>query len=61
MTSEHNIKLAFTRMLAGPMDFTPGGFPNVTKEQFKTQTPTVVMNTRAAEHSNFVISGKSKY
>ena len=55
MTSEHNVKLAFTRMLAGQMDYTPGGFLNVTKEQFKTQTPTVVMNTRAAELSKFVI------
>jgi alpha-glucosidase len=55
MSSEHNVKLAFTRMLAGQMDYTPGGFLNVTKEQFKNQTPTVVLNTRAAELSKFVI------
>jgi alpha-glucosidase len=55
MSSEHNVKLSFTRMLAGPMDYTPGGFLNVTKEQFKKQTPTVVLNTRAAELSKFVI------
>jgi alpha-glucosidase len=42
-------------MLAGQMDYTPGGFLNVTKEQFKNQTPAVVWNTRAAELSKFVI------
>jgi len=26
MSPEHNVKLAFTRMLAGQMDYTPGGF-----------------------------------
>jgi alpha-glucosidase len=55
MSPEHNVKLAFTRMLAGQMDYTPGGFINVTREQFKNQTPTVVWNTRAAELSKFVI------
>ena len=55
MNPEHNIKLAFTRMLAGQMDYTPGGFLNVTKEQFKKQSPALVWNTRAAELSKFVI------
>jgi alpha-glucosidase len=55
MSPEHNIKLAFTRMLAGQMDYTPGAFLNVTKEQFKQQTPAIVWNTRAAELSKFVI------
>jgi alpha-glucosidase len=55
MNPEHNVKLAFTRMLAGQMDYTPGGFLNVTKEQFKNQTPAIVWNTRAAELSKFVI------
>jgi len=55
MSPEHNVKLAFTRMLAGQMDYTPGGFLNVTKEQFKKQTPALVWNTRAAELSKFVI------
>ncbi len=39
MSPEHNVKLAFTRMLAGQMDYTPGAFLNVTKEKFKQQTP----------------------
>lgn len=51
----HNVTLAFTRMLAGPMDYTPGGFLNVTPQQFRQQSPTLVMNTRAAELSKFVI------
>lgn len=55
ISPEHNVKLAFTRMLAGQMDYAPGGFLNVTKEEFKFQTPTLVWNTRAAELSKFVI------
>jgi alpha-glucosidase len=55
MSPEHNVKLAFTRMLAGQMDYTPGGFLNVTREQYKNQTPATVWNTRAAELSKFVI------
>lgn len=55
MSPEHNVKLSFTRMLAGQMDYTPGAFLNVTKQEYKNQTPTVVWNTRAAELSKFVI------
>ncbi len=31
---EHNVTLPFTRMVAGPMDFTPGAMLNTTKENF---------------------------
>jgi alpha-glucosidase len=55
MSPEHNVKLAYTRMLAGQMDYTPGGFNNVTAEAFKTQQPTLVANTRAAELAKFVV------
>ena len=55
ITPDHNVTLAFTRMLAGPMDYTPGGFLNVSKEDFKMQSPTLVMNTRAAELAKFVV------
>lgn len=55
MSPEHNVKLAFTRMLAGQMDYTPGAFLNVTREQYKQQLPAVVWDTRAAELSKFVI------
>jgi alpha-glucosidase len=55
MSPEHNVKLAFTRMLAGGMDYTPGGFNNVTAEAFKKQSPSVIANTRAAELAKFVV------
>lgn len=55
MTPEHNITLAFTRMLAGPMDYTPGGFLNVSHKDFKNQSPTLVDNTRCAELAKFVV------
>ncbi|WP_295122834.1 glycoside hydrolase family 97 protein [uncultured Chitinophaga sp.] len=34
ITPEHTVTLPFTRMAAGPMDFTPGGMMNVQKDQF---------------------------
>jgi alpha-glucosidase len=55
ITPDHNVTLAFTRMLAGPMDYTPGGFLNVAASDFKMQSPTLVMNTRAAELAKFVV------
>ena len=55
VTPEHNATLPFTRMLAGPMDYTPGGFLNVTSSDFRPQTPTLVSNTRCAELAKFVI------
>jgi len=32
---KHNVTLPFIRMLAGPMDYTPGAVINATKEQFR--------------------------
>ena len=55
ITPEHNVTLPFTRMLAGSMDYTPGGFLNVTKAQFRQGVPTEVMNTRCAELAKFVV------
>lgn len=56
MNPEHNVKLAFTRMLAGQMDYTPGAFLNVRRDQFKYRVPpALVWNTKAAELSKFVI------
>lgn len=37
VTATHNVTLPFTRMLLGPMDYTPGGFRHLPAEQFKTQ------------------------
>jgi len=55
ITPEHNVTLPFTRMLAGPMDYTPGGFLNVTPEEFRQGVPTQVKNTRTAELAKFLI------
>ena len=35
-TPDHNVDLVFTRMLAGPMDYTPGSMRNSTKGNFFT-------------------------
>ena len=46
-TPVHNTTLPFTRMLAGPMDYTPGGFNNVTKAEFVPRNiEPMVMGTR---------------
>jgi alpha-glucosidase len=48
ITPDHNVMLPFTRMLAGPMDYTPGGFDNVTREQFVPRSVKPdIMGTRA--------------
>ncbi|HEY9029151.1 MAG TPA: glycoside hydrolase family 97 protein, partial [Burkholderiaceae bacterium] len=35
VTPRHNLMLPYTRMLAGPMDYTPGGFRNATPQTFQ--------------------------
>lgn len=35
VTPAHNVHLAYTRMLLGPMDYTPGGFRNGTPDTYK--------------------------
>jgi len=40
VTASHNVRLAYTRMLLGPMDYTPGGFRNGLPEGY---APTEVM------------------
>jgi alpha-glucosidase len=55
ITPEHLTTLPFTRMLAGPMDFTPGGFLNRIPEKFKNGTPAEVLGTRAMQLAQFVI------
>jgi alpha-glucosidase len=55
-TPTHNTTLPFTRMLAGPMDYTPGGFNNVTKEDFEPRnSEPMVMGTRAHQTALFVV------
>lgn len=55
ITPEHMVTLPFTRMLAGPMDFTPGGFLNRTPEKFRNATPAEVQGTRALQLAQFVV------
>ncbi len=56
VTPDHNVMLAFTRMLAGPMDYTPGGFRNTTREQFEPRdVRPEVMGTRAHQTALFVV------
>lgn len=56
ITPKHNVTLAFTRMLAGPMDYTPGGFTNVTPAQFEPRNMApMVMGTRAHQTALFVV------
>lgn len=46
----------FTRMLSGPMDYTPGGFNDVTPENFvaRNESP-MVMGTRAQQLALYVV------
>jgi alpha-glucosidase len=55
VTPEHKVTLPFTRLLAGPGDFTPGGFLNMPLDQFRFNVrPTQVQGTRCAELALFV-------
>jgi len=56
ITPDHNVMLPFTRMLAGPMDYTPGGFDNVTKAAFEPRMlRPMVMTTRAHQLALYVV------
>lgn len=55
-TPLHRVTLPFTRMLAGRMDYTPGGFENVTQADFVSRgLRPVVMGTRAAQLAMYVV------
>jgi len=56
VTPTHDTTLPFTRMLAGPMDYTPGAFGNSTRENFvvRNEMP-MSMGTRAHELALFVV------
>jgi alpha-glucosidase len=56
ITPRHNVTLAFTRMLAGPMDYTPGGFDNVTKAEFQPRSRfPMTMGTRAHQLALYAV------
>ena len=56
VTPEHTVTLPFTRMLAGPMDFTPGGFRSMRPADFKPRdVAPFVMGTRAHQLAMSVV------
>ena len=53
---DHRAILPFTRMLAGRMDYTPGGFNNVTREEFESRSlRPLVMGSRAQQLAMYAI------
>jgi alpha-glucosidase len=55
-TPRHNVTIPFTRMLLGPMDYTPGGFRNVTKDAFAPRNDLpLAMGTRAHQLAMYVV------
>lgn len=56
ITASHNVMLAYTRLLTGPMDYTPGGFRNVAPADFKPQNHLpLVQTTRAHGLAQYVV------
>lgn len=55
-TVDHNVTLPFIRMVAGPMDFTPGAMLNVTKDEFKANfSRPMAYGTRCHQLGMYVI------
>jgi len=55
-TPVHNVTLPFTRMLAGPMDYTPGAFGNSNREHFVARNfMPMGLGTRAHELALYVV------
>jgi alpha-glucosidase len=56
VTATHNVSLAYTRMLLGPLDYTPGGFRNATPATFQVvNSPPQVQTTRGQGSGMFVV------
>jgi len=56
VTPDHDVMLAFTRGLAGPMDYGPGGFKNVTAAEFEPREERpMVLGTRAHQLALYVV------
>ncbi len=58
ITATHNVTLPFTRMILGPMDYTPGGFhalsPEAFAQQFRSYRP-FVQTTRGQAVAMYVV------
>ncbi len=48
VTAHHNVMLAFTRGLLGPMDYTPGGFRNMSPAAFQVRNDLPMVQTTRA-------------
>ena len=56
ITPEHDLTLPFTRMVAGPMDFTPGAMENATEENFVARfTRPMSQGTRCHQVAMYII------
>ena len=56
VTPQHDVTLPFTRMFAGPMDFTPGAMVNATKENFRPVfTQPMGQGTRCHQLAMYVV------
>jgi alpha-glucosidase len=56
ITPEHNLMLPYTRMLAGPMDYTPGAFRNGTPATFQVRAVLpFTQNSRGQELAKYVV------
>jgi alpha-glucosidase len=56
VTPEHDVTIPFTRMLAGPMDFTPGAFINAARGHFKARgVEPMSQGTRAHQLAMYVV------
>ena len=56
ITPEHNVTIPFTRMLVGPMDYTPGAMDNRTEKDFvPSYSSPSSMGTRAHQLAMYVV------
>jgi alpha-glucosidase len=56
VTPEYDVTIPFTRMLAGPMDFTPGAFRNAARGEFKAlDIAPMSQGTRAHQLAMYVV------
>jgi alpha-glucosidase len=56
ITPEHNLTIPFTRMVAGPMDYTPGAMNNANRSSFRDMFETPMsMGTRCHQLAMYVV------
>lgn len=56
VTATHNVTIPYTRMLLGPIDYTPGGFRNRSPQDFRiVNSPPQVQTTRGQALAMYVV------